>query len=452
MNDIQYVSIADLMPDEANANLGSERGEYMIAESLQQFGAGRSILVDKNGRIIAGNKTAQKAGELGIEDVLVIETDGTKLVAVKRTDLDLTDGDAARKLAYMDNRASEVSLDWDVEQIASDLDAGLDLSDMWFDDELAEKIERFVVDEELPPAPDAQMDKAAELQEKWQVADGDVWQCGDHFIICGDCREPDTWTRLLAAAGVDRVNGVFTSPPYAEQRKKQYGGVPTDEYVEWWEVVQDNVRAHLNDDGSFFVNIKPHCENGERVLYVFDLVLAMKRRWGWRFVDELCWLCNSTPGKWPNRFKNGFEPIYQFSLGNNTKFVPQNVSEWGETFKADGKTHYDGGNAIHGAIKFDGWVLPANIIRTTAQDSKEYRPPHIRHEASFPVALPDFFIRAYSDPDDVWLDPFVGSGTTIVAAHQNERRGLGIEKLEKYCSVTLERLAGLGLQPRLMSE
>ena len=67
---------------------------------------------------------------------------------------------------------------------------------------------------------------------------------------------------------MEKVNGVFTSPPYAEQRKEQYGGVPTEQYVEWWEAVQSNVKANLAADGSFFVNIKPHRANGERSLYV----------------------------------------------------------------------------------------------------------------------------------------------------------------------------------------
>ena len=116
------------------------------------------------------------------------------------------------------------------------------------------------------------------------------------------------------------------SPPYAEQRKEQYGGVPTAEYVAWWEAVQANVKANLAQDGSFFVNIKPHCEDGERVLYVFDLVLAMRRRWGWRFVDELCWLRSGVPGEWANRFKNGFEPLYQFCVDGSMKFRAKNVT------------------------------------------------------------------------------------------------------------------------------
>lgn len=80
---------------------------------------------------------------------------------------------------------------------------------------------------------------------------------------------------------------------------------------------------------------------------------------------------------------------------------------------------------------------------------RDHNAPHV---AVFPVALPDFFIRAYSDPGDVWLDPFAGSGTTLVAAHKNKRQGLGIELLPKYCAVVLERLQGLGLEPKRVGQ
>jgi site-specific DNA-methyltransferase (adenine-specific)/site-specific DNA-methyltransferase (cytosine-N4-specific) len=289
-------------------------------------------------------------------------------------------------------------------------------------------------------------DKAAELQEKWAVRAGDVWAIGEHLIICGDCREPATWTRLLAAAGVDKVNGVFTSPPYAEQRKEQYGGVPTAEYVAWWEAVQANVRAHLAGDGSFFVNIKPHCEDGERVLYVFDLVLAMRRQWGWRFIDELAWKRPALPGNMGPRFKGEIEPVYHFAPGIAPKFRPQAVlitdtdlSRMKIYDDTDGSvtlgSAYSGQGG--GSVKSKNFAgaLPGNVIEATRGFAV-----NPGHGAVFPVALPAFFVQAYSDPGDVWCDPFLGSGTTIVAAHQHQRRGVGIERLEKYVAVCLERL------------
>jgi site-specific DNA-methyltransferase (adenine-specific) len=295
-----------------------------------------------------------------------------------------------------------------------------------------------------------QVDKAEELQEHWKVKAGDIWRMGDHAVICGDCREPETWERLLEAAGVEKVNGVFTSPPYAEQRKEQYGGVPTDKYVEWWEAVQANVRASLAADGSFFVNIKPHCEDGERVLYVFDLVLAMRRRWGWRFVDELCWTRPGLPGYWSNRFRNEFEPVYHFAQTEELKFRPREVGRQSSDVPRGkgGLAKATGGNwtLADDMPTVEGMAQPGNVIRVARRDEKS-----LEHAAAFPVALPAFFIKAYSDPGDIWLDPFLGSGTTVMAANQNGRRGLGIEVLEKYVSVCLERfLQATGIEPRLV--
>ena len=135
---VTETKIAELIPDAANANRGTERGSAMLESSLRQYGAGRSIVVDKAGRVISGNKTLEQAGQIGLEDVIVIQTDGSKLVAVQRTDLDLADGGMARALAYADNRVGEVSLDWDPEQLLADVNAGIDLEGLFREDELAE--------------------------------------------------------------------------------------------------------------------------------------------------------------------------------------------------------------------------------------------------------------------------------------------------------------------------
>lgn len=131
----ETIKLSDLQPDNHNANKGTERGRALLEKSLHQYGAGRSILLDKNGRIIAGNKTAQTAGEIGIEDVVIIRTDGKKLVAVMREDLDLND-EEARMLAYADNRVGQVDLEWDAAEMLADMTAGLPLDEFWFDWEL----------------------------------------------------------------------------------------------------------------------------------------------------------------------------------------------------------------------------------------------------------------------------------------------------------------------------
>lgn len=128
-------NLSDLVPDNKNANKGTQRGGGMLENSLRKYGAGRSILVDRNGNIIAGNKTTEAAAAISLDDIITVKTDGTKLVAVQRMDLDINDK-KARELAIADNRISEVNLDWDTDVLAELEDDGVDLSDWWNDEEL----------------------------------------------------------------------------------------------------------------------------------------------------------------------------------------------------------------------------------------------------------------------------------------------------------------------------
>lgn len=120
--------IEDITPDDKNFNRGTQEGRRLLEKSLRELGAGRSILLDRNNRIIAGNKTAEEAAQIGLDDILIVETDGTKLVAVKRTDIDL-DSQQGRKLALADNTVGRADLDLDTDLIAEvsadfDFDAG----------------------------------------------------------------------------------------------------------------------------------------------------------------------------------------------------------------------------------------------------------------------------------------------------------------------------------------
>lgn len=114
-------NIESLVPDNKNFNKGTEYGDRLMDESLRRFGLGRSILIDKNNRIIAGNKTAEKAADIGFTDVVVVEVDGNQLVAVKRKDIDL-DSAKGRELALADNATGKANLAWD-EDLISDISA-----------------------------------------------------------------------------------------------------------------------------------------------------------------------------------------------------------------------------------------------------------------------------------------------------------------------------------------
>lgn len=115
--------IDKLIPDNLNANKGTEFGHHLMEKSFRQFGAGRSILLDRNGKIIAGNKSAETAAAIGLQNVIIVETDGTQLVAVKRTDIDI-DSKQGRELALADNATSKANLEWDKEAIEQ-------ISDKW---------------------------------------------------------------------------------------------------------------------------------------------------------------------------------------------------------------------------------------------------------------------------------------------------------------------------------
>lgn len=162
------MNISELIPDSKNANKGTDKGRAMVKASIEEVGAARSVVIDKNNNIIGGNKTTQAAIDAGIVDVLIVETDGTQLVAVKRTDLDIDDA-AARRLAYLDNRAGELGLSWDAAQILEDLDSGLDLSGIFDDD--------FI--EQMPPqsVPDFDM-LAADTQPTFEPPPKNCPHCG----------------------------------------------------------------------------------------------------------------------------------------------------------------------------------------------------------------------------------------------------------------------------------
>lgn len=116
--------ISELIPDDKNFNRGTEFGNSLIEKSLRKFGAGRSILIDKNNRIIAGNKTIENANAIGLEDIIIVETTGDKIVAVKRTDIDL-DTAQGRELALADNATAYNNIEWDnvaLEALKFDLD------------------------------------------------------------------------------------------------------------------------------------------------------------------------------------------------------------------------------------------------------------------------------------------------------------------------------------------
>ncbi len=199
-------SADELTLDPANANRGTDRGRSTVTESLEECGAGRSILADKNGMIIAGNKTLEAARKLGLP-IRVVESAGNELVVVRRTDLALDEGDRARRLAYLDNRSSELGLEWDLEQLLADLAGGIDLGGCGFtEDELA------ALFAQAAPQPGlTDPDEVPDLPEEPVSKPGDLWLLGEHRVLCGDSTSAADVERLLGGALCELV---WTDPPW----------------------------------------------------------------------------------------------------------------------------------------------------------------------------------------------------------------------------------------------
>ena len=422
---------AGIKHDPRNARKHNPRNVGLIESSIQRDGFGRSILLANDGTIIAGNATIDAAASAGFDDVIVVESDGTKVIAVKRTDV-APGSKEFHNLAIADNRAAELA-DWSPE-ILAELGGEIDLSQFFFDDELA-KLLSSVTTEGLTDPDDVPTVTEATTKP------GDLWLLGRHRLLCGDSRDFGDTERLFDGAS---ANVVMTSPPYASQRtydkSSGFTPIPPSEYSDWFRDVATNVMTILAADGSFFLNIKEHADEGQRSLYVKDLVIAHVREWGWMLVDEFCWrnTKNGVPGTWPNRFKNAWEPVFHFARSGDIKFRPTSVAT-----DSDGvfQYHPDNGKSktdtpFTGSYKATGYhpgkALPSNVIEVAAASTGG-------HSAPFPVALPEFFISGFSDQGDVVYDPFMGSGTTLIAAERTERIAFGMELSPHYCDVIVKR-------------
>lgn len=257
-------------------------------------------------------------------------------------------------------------------------------------------------------------------------------------IIRGDC------LAVLKTFPDNSFNLIFTSPPYADNRKSTYKGIPIDHYVEWFLPISHELKRVLNPKGSFILNIKERAINGERQTYVLELIIAMKKQ-GWLWTEEYIWdKKNCYPGKWPNRFRDAWERCLHFTKQKHFKMFQNSVmvpmGDWAEKRLAklsDRDRIRDvsrvgsgfGKNVSHWLGK--KYVYPTNVLHLGTECSNR------GHSASFPVSLPMWFIKLFTEEEDLILDPFVGAGTTALACIKLNRHYVGIELMEKYYDLAL---------------
>ena len=260
-------------------------------------------------------------------------------------------------------------------------------------------------------------------------------------IFHGDSAE------VLKALPDNTIDLIVTSPPYADQRKSTYGGVTTDQYVEWFLPISAQLLRVLKPTGTFILNIKEKVVNGERSTYVMELILAMRKQ-GWLWTEEFIWhKKNSYPGKWPNRFRDAWERLLQFNkskkfamyqeevmvpMGDWAKSRLKNLSET-DKYRDNSKVGSGFGKNISNWIGRDK-AYPTNVLHLATECNNK------KHSAAFPEELPQWFIKLFTQEGDTVLDPFAGSGTTLFVAERMGRNAIGVELMDEYYQMIKEQI------------
>ena len=260
-------------------------------------------------------------------------------------------------------------------------------------------------------------------------------------IYNGDSKE------VLKQLPENSVDLIVTSPPYADQRKNTYGGVPPEKYVEWFLPITEQLLRVLKPTGTFILNIKEKVVNGERSTYVLELIMEMRKQ-GWLWTEEFIWhKKNSYPGKWPNRFRDSWERLLQFNKERKFHMYQEEVmvpmGDWAnsrlknlsETDKVrdNSKVGSGFGKNISNWLKRDK-AYPTNVLHLATECNNK------NHSAAFPEELPEWFIKLFTKENDTVLDPFMGSGTTIFVSNRMNRNAIGIDTVKEYCDMVKEKL------------
>jgi len=260
-------------------------------------------------------------------------------------------------------------------------------------------------------------------------------------VILGDC------LNILRNMPDNSIDLIVTSPPYADQRKGTYGGISPDKYVEWFLPITGELLRTLHPKGTFILNIKEKVSDGERHTYVIELIIEMRKQ-GWLWTEEFIWhKKNCFPGKWPNRFRDSWERLLQFNKQKGFNMYQDEVrvpmGAWAKTrLKNLSETDRKRDNSRVGSgfgKNVSNWLgrelaYPTNVLSMATESSNK------KHSAVFPKELPSWFIKLFTKPGDIVLDPFLGSGTTSVVAFQLGRNSIGIEIQEEYHKLAIANI------------
>lgn len=269
------------------------------------------------------------------------------------------------------------------------------------------------------------------------------------------------------------VNLVMTSPPFALQRKKEYGNATQEEYIGWILPFATEIHRILTDDGSFVIDIGGSWTKGQptRSLYNLEVAIAFVRQVGFHLAQDFYWHNTAklpSPAEWVTvrriRVKDAVNTVWWLSKTPYPKASNRNVLvAYSESMKDLLTNGYEAKKRPSGhdiSTKFgkdNGGAIPSNLLQiANTESNSEYqrlcRESGVRpHPARFPQALPEFFVKMLTDPGDVVLDPFGGSMVTGAACESQTRHWYGIEVEERYLEGSVFRFESLTRQPKLLA-
>lgn len=426
--------MTNITPDQHNANNGTKRGKDLLRKSLKELGAGRSILLDKDGNIIAGNKTFEAAQESGIK-VRIIEAGRDELVAVQRTDLHLDDPTGeARRLAYLDNRVAELDLEWDPDQLAADLDIGIDLGELGFGANDLYLLIGDQGDHDVDAEP--QLDKADQLCLYWGTALGQIWKLGDHFLMCGDCTIQANVDRLLKGRKINLLN---TDPPYGVHVKGGDGGEMTianddaDVLPELLTSAFRQAKRVAQKKAAFYIAAPHGVQFHEFAKSILEVGLEWKQTLVWA-KNNLVLGRSDYQGKHEVFFYGNFGSGRVWNGGRKqTSVVEEQLQRISFLNEKVLQINFGDQMYIIRGENLEAFEAESDLLQVDKPQKSEL------HPTIKPQRLIKKMIRNSTNEGDVVYDPFSGSGTTILASQNTNRLCFAMELLPKFVAVGLQR-------------
>jgi len=409
---VQTVPISTLSLDPANVRRHPERNMDAIMGSLKRFGQQKPIVVDAKGVVIAGNGTLAAAKQLGWNEIAVVRSD---LI-----------GSDATAFAIADNRAAELA-EWDDDALAKTL-AALQIED----EELAKAtgFNDADIDAMLAPA-EVTEDAVPESPVDPITKPGDLWLLGEHRLLCGDSTKADDVARLMDGAKAELC---FTSPPYGQQRDYTEEGKAK---VADWNGLMYGVFSHIpmSDAGQVLVNLGLIHRDGEWIPY-WDGWIEWMRNQGWKRFGWYVWdKKHPSPMKDRGRLLPQHEWIFHFNRKPKPceKTIPCVTAGKLQTFglKSAAGTQADFGTAVTQDFRVLG-----SVLSIAPEDGRMNGNPH---PAQFPVKFAAAMIEIWTVASESVYEPFCGSGTTLIAAEQLDRKCYGMEISPAYCDVIVKR-------------